>query len=499
MPQLHDSTNHARHGHDGTTSAELFTPARIFGIETEYGLSVTGAQDTGTRPKALEPAGIAMTMFEPVVRRARSTNTFERNGSRLYVDVGAHPEYATAEARTPFDALLYDLAGEQTMRAMAASARDTLAQRYGTDLRIHVFKNNVDSAGHAFGCHENYLVRRFVDLDTIRAVLLPFLISRQIYTGAGRYDHGTFHYTQRATFVDETVSSATTRSRPMINTRDEPHADPDSYRRLHVIIGDSNRSQWATVMKLATTHVVLCALEYGARHYGGSQPLLAMALADPVGANLAVDRDGAAAVLELADGRSITALEMQQQYCSTVREFLDHHKDVVEHAWPASTAADGTVIGLDWTMHEWNRVLELLATNNMVGLAQCADWAAKRLLLDGAARRYGHDHARLTQLDMDYHDVADGSLYEALVRHGRMRVIAGAQDVARASREPLPGTRAMLRGQFVAAAQEAGLRWSCDWTSLTLLEPHRMTCTLIDPFGSTPDSSFSELMAHIQQ
>lgn len=255
MPQLRDSGTRSLHASEPVPSAEMDGFCRIFGVETEYGVSVTGAS------KPVDAGQVAMTMFQPVVSRSRSTNTYLDNGSRLYLDIGSHPEYATAEARDPREALAQDLAGEQVMRNLALKAQRKLRETHGERAMIHVFKNNVDSAGHAFGCHENYLVRRFVPLETIEHQLLPFLITRQLFTGAGRMTPDGFQITQRADFLDEAVSSATTRSRPMVNTRDEPHADPDSFRRLHVIIGDSNRSQWATWMKLAVTHLVLCVIE----------------------------------------------------------------------------------------------------------------------------------------------------------------------------------------------------------------------------------------------
>ena len=258
MPQLRDSGTRSLHATEPVPSAEMDGFCRIFGVETEYGVAVTGAE----RP--VDAGQVAMTMFQPIV--SRSTNTYLANGSRLYLDVGSHPEYATAEARDPREALAQDLAGEHVMRNLALKAQRKLRESYGAHAKIHVFKNNVDSAGHAFGCHENYLVRRFVPLETIEHQLLPFLITRQLYTGAGRMTPDGFQITQRADFLDEAVSSATTRSRPMVNTRDEPHADPDSFRRLHVIIGDSNRSQWSTWMKLAVTHLVLCAIEDAFRH-----------------------------------------------------------------------------------------------------------------------------------------------------------------------------------------------------------------------------------------
>lgn len=203
MPQLRDSGTRSLHATEPVPSAEMDGFCRIFGVETEYGVAVTGAE----RP--VDAGQVAMTMFQPIVSRSRSTNTYLANGSRLYLDVGSHPEYATAEARDPREALAQDLAGEHVMRNLALKAQRKLRESYGAHATIHVFKNNVDSAGHAFGCHENYLVRRFVPLETIEHQLLPFLITRQLYTGAGRMTPDGFQITQRADFLDEAVSSAT--------------------------------------------------------------------------------------------------------------------------------------------------------------------------------------------------------------------------------------------------------------------------------------------------
>ena len=180
MPQLRDSGNHSTTPLAGRTLDEVRSFARIFGIETEYGVSVTGADRT------CDAGQTAMMMFQPIVAEVRSTNTYIENGSRLYLDVGSHPEYATAEARDPMDALALDIAGERVMRDLAMDAQRRLRAMFGAGATVHVFKNNVDSAGHSFGCHENYLVRRFVPLKTIEHELLPFLITRQLFTGAGR-------------------------------------------------------------------------------------------------------------------------------------------------------------------------------------------------------------------------------------------------------------------------------------------------------------------------
>lgn len=214
--------------------------------------------------------------------------------------------------------------GSGSWPGLALDAQARLRARYGDGVNVHVFKNNADSAGHSFGCHENYLVRRYVPLETVEHELLPFLITRQLYTGAGRVTDQGFEITQRADYLDEAVSSATTRSRPMVNTRDEPHSDPDEFRRLHVIIGDSNRSQWATWMKLAVTHLIICVIEEAAR-LGEDSGFASCALADPGAANRAVSADltCVTARLRLADGSEpVSAVQMQRRYQAVVRDFM---------------------------------------------------------------------------------------------------------------------------------------------------------------------------------
>ena len=186
MPQLRDSGNHSSSPLDAGTLREVHSFARIFGIETEYGVSVTGAD------APCDASQTAMMMFQPIVASARSTNTYIENGSRLYLDVGSHPEYATSEACDPMDALAVDAAGELVMRDLALDAQQRLRSTHGAHATVHVFKNNVDSAGHSFGCHENYLVRRFVPLEVIEHELLPFLITRQLFTGARQRDEIRF-------------------------------------------------------------------------------------------------------------------------------------------------------------------------------------------------------------------------------------------------------------------------------------------------------------------
>ena len=549
MPQLRDSSNHGT-GAPIARSEQYDGFARIFGIETEYGVSITGAARGGAptsagagargladagvpaagapaadasasvdaaavvgAPAAVDAGQVAMTMFQPIVSRSRSTNTYLTNGARLYLDVGSHPEYATAEARDPLTALHQDLAGERIMAKLAQGAEARLRERFGGRTRVHVFKNNVDSAGHSFGCHENYLVRRFVPLEQVERELLPFLITRQLYTGAGRVTDNGFELTQRADYLDEAISSATTRSRPMVNTRDEPHADPDEFRRLHVIIGDSNRSQWATWMKLAVTHLVLCVIEDAARR-GEPSGFERLAFADPGAANRAVSRDVTCsrARLALADGGEITALDMQRRYLDSVERFVASPRgEAVRASLPAGM--------VDEALRQWRGVLadlgELAGASGTAGsaaiaalsehdavrrafatLADRVDWVAKlRLFAALHARGVALSRQRLEQLDMDYHDVAAGRVYASLLDRGAMRRLAEDGDIDAASRTAPADTRAALRGAFVSRALDRGVRFSCDWTTLSVSEPVHASAVLIDPFRSTPTDDVARLMA----
>lgn len=483
MPQLRDSGIRRNEAREPVPANELDGFARIFGVETEYGVSLTGMAHP------VDAGQVAMAMFRPVVSRSRSTNTYLPNGSRLYLDVGSHPEYATAEARDPMDALAQDLAGERIMGKLAQEAQETLRNQGHGDAAIHVFKNNVDSAGHAFGCHENYLVRRFVPLPLIEAQLLPFLVTRQVFTGAGRLTEEGLQITQRADFLDEAVSSATTRARPMVNTRDEPHADPEAFRRLHVIIGDSNRSQWATWMKLATTHLVLCAIEDAMRR-GVPSGFEDMALADAAVANRTVSRflKRPDAQLELAAGGMMDALTMQRRYLAVAGDFVARHDGEQEHLGLGRTnPAD--------VLRQWGETLDALESGAWDGLADRVDWAAKRRLFAGLeARHPGIDFTRLERIELDYHDIANGKAYDALLSHAQMRALADSDEIARAMRLPPSDTRAALRGAFVRAALDAGAQFTCDWTTLRVTSPVAAQATLLDPFEAKATDEYTRLI-----
>ncbi|WP_291527237.1 Pup--protein ligase [Bifidobacterium sp. UBA744] len=492
MPQLRverasDSVEVAgdKSGASATSHEHDHDYSRIFGIETEYGVSVTGTD------KPCDAGQVAMMMFQPVVSQARSTNTYLSNGARLYLDVGSHPEYATAEARDPMTALLQDMAGERVMASLARDAQQRLRRLYGEQAAVHVFKNNVDSEGHSFGCHENYLVRRSVSLKTIERELIPFLVTRPLFCGAGRIDEqGAFQLTQRADFLDDAVSSATTRSRPMVNTRDEPHADADRFRRLHVIVGDSNRSQVATWMKLATTHLVLCVIEEHQRS-GGMSPFASCALADPGQAIKTVSRDMTGkAKLALSEDvpvrREYSALDIQRVYLNAAQRFVAGHAD----------AMDGILPDAAQVLELWKQALDTVESGQWERLSTWVDWAAKRRFIEAMRRRHPQlDAARLMQLDLNYHDIANGTVVESLRRHGAMRTLLGEDAIAQAMATPPSNTRAALRGAFVAAALASGAQWSCDWTHVTLGHPVREDCELLDPFNARPTPDYLRVMA----
>ncbi len=232
---------------------------RIFGIENEYGVTCTFRGQ-----RRLSPDEVARYLFRRVVSWGRSSNVFLANGARLYLDVGSHPEYATPECDSITDLIAHDKAGERILDQLVGSAEERLAEE-GIKGDIYLFKNNTDSAGNSYGCHENYLTSRKDDFASYAEVLIPFLVSRQIYAGAGKVlltaRGARFCMSQRAEHIWEGVSSATTRSRPIINTRDEPHADAERYRRLHVIVGDSNMSEYAGFLKVGAASIMLRMLE----------------------------------------------------------------------------------------------------------------------------------------------------------------------------------------------------------------------------------------------
>src|SRR5512142_3064232 len=286
---------------------------RILGIETEFGITCTFHGQ-----RRLSPDEVARYLFRRVVSWGRSSNVFLRNGARLYLDVGSHPEYATPECDSVPDLVTHDKAGERILEGLLVDAERRLREE-GIAGDIYLFKNNTDSAGNSYGCHENYLVGRHGEFSRLSDVLIPFLVTRQIIAGAGKVLQtprgAVYCVSQRAEHIWEGVSSATTRSRPIINTRDEPHADAERFRRLHVIVGDSNMNESTSLLKVGTTDVVLRMLESGI-------VLRDLTLENAIRAIREVSHDmtGRRRV-KLANGREASALEIQLEYYAKARDF----------------------------------------------------------------------------------------------------------------------------------------------------------------------------------
>jgi proteasome accessory factor A len=436
---------------------------RIFGIETEFGITCTsGGQRT------LTPDEVARYLFRKVVAWGRSSNVFLGNGSRLYLDVGSHPEYATAECDSLRQLVAHDRAGEQIVESLAVDAQARLA---ADEVRgeIYVFKNNTDSAGNSYGCHENYLVRRGGDFGAVSDGLLPFLISRQLICGAGKIVHtskgATYALSQRADHIWEGVSSATTRSRPIINTRDEPHADAEQHRRLHVIVGDSNMSETTNLLKVGSADLVLRMLESGV-------PLRDLSLEVPIRAIREISHDltGRRSV-RLTSGETISALDIQREYLGRAKAFV---------------AAEGAHDPLhDTVLDLWERTLDAVESGDHAKVDTEIDWVIKKRLIEEYAARHGLglEDPRLAQLDLAYHDIRrDRGLFHLLSRRGRAARVVTDPEVFRAKTVAPPTTRAALRGRFIKAAQEHRRDFTVDWVHLKLNDQAQRTVLCKDPF-----------------
>src|SRR5437764_10472072 len=287
---------------------------RIFGLENEYGVTCTLRGQ-----RRLSPDEVARYLFRRVVSWGRSSNVFLENGARLYLDVGSHPEHATPECDSIQDLVVHDKAGERILEHLLLSAEQRLREE-GIRGVIYLFKNNTDSAGNSYGCHENYLTSRRDDFGHYAEVLIPFFVSRQIYAGAGKVlqtARGAMYcISQRAEHIWEGVSSATTRSRPIINTRDEPHADAERFRRLHVIVGDSNMSEYATFLKVGATSILLRMLE------DDGAPWRDLTLENPIRAIREISHDTTCRRrIRLANGRELSAVDIQAEYLTRALRF----------------------------------------------------------------------------------------------------------------------------------------------------------------------------------
>lgn len=439
------------------------------GVETEFGVA---AYD-GSR-QVLTPEEVARYLFRPVVAQHRSSNVFTSNASRLYLDVGSHPEYATAECDSLSQLLAYDKAGERIFHQLSQQCDEAL-RNDGLAGSTYLFKNNVDSRGNSYGAHENYLISRELALKSFGQQLLPFLITRQLICGAGKIAGDKFVISQRADQVWEGVSSATTRTRPIINTRDEPHGDSHRYRRMHVIVGDSNMSEPTFALKVGSMLLVIEMLEAGF-------DLPDMELADPIAhiRDIAADPTGATE-LTLAAGGTVTALEVQQRTLEAAKRWLEQRPD---EGTPNEEMA--RVVDL------WARVLDAIATQDFSGVDTEIDWVIKRKLLTQFKNRLGcgWDHPKLAQIDLTYHDInPERGLFYVLERKGLASRWIEDAAIEHAVDNPPATTRAAVRGEFLTAVRERGLAHNVDWVHLKVNRPEPRTVELQDPFANADDAA----------
>ncbi len=454
---------------------------RVFGIETEYGITVDGMADVDVVRESIaivrsytehgalmkwdysteDPHNDARGFRAPELRQdtdeaayyeldKHRTLTFEEiksdlvlsNGARFYND-HAHPEYSTPECATLADLVAQDKAGERVLEECMRRRNAHLPEGQ----RCRLYKNNTDFQGHSYGCHDNFLMRREVPWERIVRDSVSFLATRQLFAGAGKMgveceDHtaepGVFQLAQRSDFFEVLTSIDTMNRRPIVNTRDEPHADSDLYRRFHVIVGDANMSEWATAMKIGTTALALELIE---KNHAPN-----IRIADPIGTTRSISRDQKWRwPVHFEDGRTASALDIQREWLDAARTHCDRDDDA------------------SWVLKEWEAVLSDLATDPMSVRDRC-DWAAKRFLLDTfrEAENIGWEHPWLQALDLEYHDVSlDNGLYYELARTGEMRRTVTEEQIRHAIFYPPDGTRAFFRGRAVArfSQQLSSLQW----------------------------------------
>jgi len=436
---------------------------KICGIETEYGISVR--ENSADFNPILTSSLLINAYAKPAFKRVkwdyeeenplRDARGFERpglespadddsglvnvilpNGARYYVD-HAHPEYSSPECSNPHDVVVWDKAGERILEDSIEAAAHVVPD---SD-RVLIYKNNSDGKGNSYGCHENYLVDRRVPFPNLVTHLIPFFVTRQVYTGAGKVgvENGghacDYQISQRADFFEVEVGLETTFKRPIINTRDEPHADPELYRRLHVIVGDANMSEVATYLKVGATSLVLQMVEDQFIEDD-------FTLAQPVRAMHDVSHDPSCKqLIELGDGRRLTAVELQWEYVKLAKKYA-HEK--------GSDPVVGDVL------ERWENVLERLERDPLL-LHRELDWVAKLTVLQRYRERdgLGWDHPKLRLIDLQYHDVCrDRGLYYKLERRGEIERIVTDAEVAFAVDHPPEDTRAYFRGECLRRFSE---------------------------------------------
>ncbi len=460
----------------GTNGSLAFMERRIFGLENEYGVTCTLRGQ-----RRLSPDEVARYLFRRVVSWGRSSNVFLENGARLYLDVGSHPEYATPECDSIEDLVAHDKAGERILESLLSSAEQRLREE-GIRGIVYLFKNNTDSAGNSYGCHENYLTSRRDDFGHYAEVLIPFFVSRQIYAGAGKVLNtargATYCVSQRAEHIWEGVSSATTRSRPIINTRDEPHADAERFRRLHVIVGDSNMSEYATFIKMGTTSILLRMLE------DPGVVLRDMTLDNPIRAIREISHDiTCTRKVRLENGRELSALEIQGEYLNRALRYSE-----TRGLSPLEEQA----------LKMWEHCLTKIQNDPMTLDREC-DWVIKYKMIEAYRERHGLTltSPKVALLDLQYHDVnRKRGLYYLLQDRGMVDRIVDDEAIDQAVTTPPQTTRARLRGEFIRKAKERKRDYTVDWVHLKLNDQAQRTVLCKDPFKSR-DERVEKLIASL--
>jgi len=454
---------------------------KVCGIETEYGVVLRGAADPNPvlassvlingyvehhkvgwdfedESPGVDARGERRAGAQPPEIETHLVNTVLTNGARYYVD-HAHPEYSTPECSDALELVLADKAGERVLARSMLAARSLIEPGQ----EVVVYKNNSDGKGNSYGTHENYLVDRALPFATLVRHLLPWFVTRQVFTGAGKVgsENGAapvdYQISSRADFFEEEVGLETTLKHPIVNTRDEPHADPQVYRRLHVIAGDANLCEVATFLKVGTTAIVLAMVEDDFFENAGGRK--DFSVSGPVAAMRVVSHDPTCkATLELADGSRMTAVELQWEYLRLAQKYADE----TGLAMCGGPDIGGSVIG------RWESVLTALERDPSALDGQL-DWVTKLSLLGAYVERDGLDwnDPKLALLDLQYSDVRpERSLYERLVRAGKIERLLDEADVMSATTDPPETTRAYFRGGCLSRWPDAVV--AANWDSIIL-------------------------------
>ncbi len=434
---------------------------RIYGLENEYGIICTSDRRGG---KALSIQNAVMYLFREIISGRMYPDVFLENGARFYQDIGCHPEYATPECDDVSDLVSHDKAGERIIERLSVAAERKM-QADGFLGRISVFKNNTDTPGNTYGCHENYLMDRRVSFRQLASQLIPFFVTRQVFAGAGKVkstNRGGYAISQRAQHIREEISIATTTARGIINTRDEPHADREKYRRLHVIVGDSNMSEFATYLKIGTTAIILRMIE-------DNFIKQRLALRDSVRAIQQISEDiTCTRKIELENGKRLSGVEMQWEYLECAKQYLEQaESDPVT----------------DQIMARWEYVLTCLETDPMQ-LDRELDWVIKKKLIETyvASRQLKWNSAKVLMLDLQYHNIRpELGLYYKLEKEGHVERIVSDDAIEHAMHHPPETTRAKFRGRFVKLANERKILCGVNWSYIQLYEPYQKLFLSTDP------------------